>query len=268
MKRLIPLLMICLAVLCFFASCGMFETIPIEGTWTADFEREVGYNKTAYYTFKLVFSGDKAQIIKYQYGSSGHKNLVSTQATDLMTYTAGKSGVYTADHSTGIMIAPNAVETFTVDKSGDKLVWKMGYSGKEYTFAMESSTTAFITPSSENDTYERYNLNGFDGGHIRYYDTSKSSGIMADRPDLTLYSDGRYTIDFVNSGTWERSKDDPNKIILTPTNTMVFSKMELRFDAKWMLMEIYNVVTTNQNYEDEGDFKFNFSWYRDFYQYF
>ena len=91
MKRIIPLLVICLVVLCFFSSCGMFETTNVEGTWTVDFTDEVGYHKYEYYTFSLVFSGNEVQIIKKQYEQPGRKNLIATEATEVMPYTVEKA---------------------------------------------------------------------------------------------------------------------------------------------------------------------------------
>ena len=271
MKKLIPLLILCFAVLCFFSSCGMFETIPVEGTWTSDFTEEVGYNKTAYYTFKLVFSGEKVQIIKERYELSGHRNLISSDVMEAFSYKTEKDGVFTASHIAGIFNMTEIKETFTMDKN-NKLIWKQGCpGGKQYTFTKENSATAFSPPSSANDTYEQYNLQDFgEEAYIKYYNTSLSGVVRADRPNLTLYADGRYVIDLINSGTWEKSKDDPNKITLTSTSdpNNVFSKMELSYDANWLMLEISDTETTNANYEDKGYFKFTYSWYRSFYLYF
>ena len=51
-------------------------------------------------------------------------------------------------------------------------------------------------------------------GHIAYFNPADSQSYMADKCDLYIYHGGEYSIDFINSGTWERSADDPNRIYL------------------------------------------------------
>lgn len=261
MKKIIPLLVICLAVLCFFSSCGMFETTNVEGTWTVDFTDEVGYNKYEYYTFSLVFSGNEVQIIKKQYEQPGRKNLIATEATERMPYTVEKGGVVTASHKVGLASVTHIEEIFSLNDAKDRLVWKIGYSGVRHTLSKESSDTSFITPSR---TYEQYKYTG----GISYYDPDKGSGILADRCALTLYSDGKYEIEYVNKGSWERNTDHPNEITLTADNDKVFRTMNLLVIPKWDDIEITDVTTTNTGFDcekDEEHFDLYSSWYRLFY---
>ena len=262
MKKLIPFLVICLAVLCFFSSCGAFETIPVEGTWKVDYTEERGTSKYDYYTLNLVFSGNEVQLIKKQYGDSARTNLLSTDATEKMPYTLGEDGVVTANHGVGLANTTYVTETFTLDKTGNKLIWKQGVSGKKYTLDKESSDTAFSTPSLGSEEYK------YTAG-IEYYNSSLSSGVIADKCKLTLNSDGTYEIEYVNSGRWEKSTDNPNKITLTASDSQVFSRMVIEYDALFRELTIIEAESTNSkfSYEKEEDPVFGFysSWYIGFY---
>jgi len=103
--------------------------------------------------------------------------------------------------------------------------------------------------------YQLYEPEGM-VGYICYWDPDWSTVVQVDRCDLYLYSDGKYTIHYVNSGSWEKSEDDPNKIILTASDSKVFSRMELAFDERWQELEMINTDTTNPDFEFSGVFKF------------
>ena len=92
-------------------------------------------------------------------------------------------------------------------------------------------------------------------GHIRYKD-EKGEGHMADQCHLFLYPDGHYTIDFVNEGTWKKDENDPDTIYLIASDPLVFSKMELEYDAMWHTLEQVETETTNVGFEIEGIFRF------------
>ena len=262
MKKLILLLAICLTVICFFSSCGQLETKTLEGTWKVDFSEEYS-DRTEYYTFKLIFTENKVQIIKYQYDSASRTGQPSdTFVSETIPYAAGKTGSFVATHSVDIVNQKEIAENFTLDKTNNKLVWKIGYTGKRFTLEKESSATSFCTPSLP---YEIYKLDGY---------ISKGTGKgRADFCELTLFKDGEYMIEYVNTGTWGKSKEDQNTISLVPGVKEVFSKMDLRTyspysGAKYKNLEpVLPVEGTKSGFEIKGDFecRYNASWYYLFY---
>ena len=90
--------------------------------------------------------------------------------------------------------------------------------------------------------------------------------------NMYIYSDGEYMIDLIDTeGTWSKNKDDSSKITLIGSDTMAFSKMNLKSfvpykTAYYMNLEILDPVeTSHSDFEHEGDFIYQYSWYRDFY---
>ena len=70
----------------------MFETIPVEGTWTVDFTDEVGYHKYEYYTFSLVFSMNDAQDkLVWKMGYSGVRHTLSKESSDASFITPSRT---------------------------------------------------------------------------------------------------------------------------------------------------------------------------------
>ena len=264
MKKLIPLLILCFAVLCFFSSCGLFETFPVEGTWKYDFASpKFGhYGEYEYFTFKLVFSEDKVQIIRYQYDSPARNNLISTEATEIMPYTVGKDGSVTVTHSVDIVNQTNIVETFTGDKNQNRLTWKQGYnSGDSYTFDKESSATDFVEPSR---VYEQYKLPS-SGFYVDHY--IRFGGATYQACILSLYQDGKYELDTIeSSGSWERNG---NKFFLTASaGNPGLTKLNLESHAqykgaKYLILEMIGAAPSDVEYE--GWFDMYSSWYQNFY---
>ena len=94
MKKFIPLLAICLAILCLFSSCGELWNNSIQGTWEYEY-REAATN---YVCYRVVVSEDKIQISKNTYGLSGHRLPKSSDVSELMPYTVGENGVLTLSY--------------------------------------------------------------------------------------------------------------------------------------------------------------------------
>lgn len=88
------------------------------------------------------------------------------------------------------------------------------------------------------------------------YKNAKGEGISVDRTDLYLYPNGEYKIDLVNSGTWEKDEDDPNKIILTASDTFIFSRLVLEYDPKWYELEPIDHESTNPGFKINSFFKY------------
>ena len=87
----------------------------------------------------------------------------------------------------------------------------------------------------------------------------KASGIMVDRCAMYLYHNGQYEIELVNSGTWKRSEDDPNKIILTASDSEIFSTMELQFFPITGELEVIDYDSDNPDFEINGSFYYSYA---------
>ena len=257
MKKLIPILVICLTVLCFFSSCKELEKLALQGTWSIDFKRG-----TNYYNYKLVFSGDEVQVIKRVYGLSGHRILKSTDVMEPMPYTVGSDGIATVDYSLGVMHEIELTYSFTIDESQNKLLWKEGYNKWEYAMDKESDDTGFITPSRG---YEQYSCE-----YVEYQEPGEEVSIHGS--ELFLYSDGKYSWEgdgrTVSSGHWEKSKTEADKISLIASDRWTFSKMNLRYVEDSPEASHFDVISIEggEYLEDCTNFSYDLSWYADFYR--
>ena len=112
-----------------------------------------------------------------------------------------------------------------------------------------SSCGAF-DPKPLESTYRHY-------GYIIYKDPDRGGKTFrAERCLLSLYKDGKYTIDLINSGTWERDGADPNKIILTPSDTKLYSRIELAYDPKYYELEPISTESVYDGFEVSGMFRY------------
>ena len=256
MKKLIPLLVICLTILCFFSSCGMLDKLVVDGTWTFDLNEGRNYN-----TYKLIFSEGQVQIIKYQYGLSGHRFLKSTDVSEPMPYTVGKDGVMTLNYSVGVMNVIDITDTFTLDNIESKLIWKQGYFETEYALEKESIETTFITPARG---YERYLCDV-----VSYWEPGEEVSIEGS--NLFLYSDGQYSWEgdgrTVSSGRWTKSETEPNKLSLIASDGWNFTRMDLEYivDSSTASHLKTNSIE-NDNLDMFTGFSYDFAWNIEFYR--
>ena len=211
MKKIIPLLLICLAVLCFFTSCAELEKLFIQGTWVYDFKS--GRN---YYSYKVIISEDRIQLIKDEYGLSGHRLPISSDVSEQMPYTVGENGVLTLNYTEGVMKEILVTDTFALDESQGKLIWLQGFSEWGYALSKESNETTFITPKRG---YEQYTCE-------RAIYELPGEEVISENSTLYIYSDGQYTWEGVSSGHWEKNG---NKISLIDSGGFAFSRMDLDY---------------------------------------
>ena len=104
--------------------------------------------------------------------------------------------------------------------------------------------------SNEKQIQAKYRLQG----SIVYLNPDDSKTYEASKPYLYIYHDGTYSIEFINTGKWERSPDDNNRIYLKASDTKVFSQMELEFHPVTGELVHINTVTNNPKYEITGSF--------------
>lgn len=64
------------------------------------------------------------------------------------------------------------------------------------------------------------------------YGSISYDNVEVPRCDLFLYPNGNYEITLINIGTWEKDEDNPNKVILTASDTLIFSRLVLEYDPK------------------------------------
>ena len=258
MKKCIPLLIICLAVICLFSSCGELERIMLRGTWTVDYEVERSYHKYEYFTYEVVFAGDQVQMIKKQYDSPAHKTLISTHATEAMPYTIGTDGVVTVKHNVSLVNTDAVTDTFTMDKMEKELVWKQGYEGDVFTLGKKSNDTNFSNPDR---AFEKFQCE-----YVIYKKKGEEYGHRVEKCNLFLYADGQYVLEYVNNGRWKRSTSEPDEFALEATDNQIFEIMNLKYDAKWRELEDIGIKPgTAEQFEDSKTFRYTYSWYRDFF---
>ena len=255
MKKLIPLLVICLAVLCFFTSCGELEKPFTVGTWR--FDRNGGWGN--YLTYKVLYSGQQLQVIVTRYMDSGRRYIKETAATEPMNCTVGPDGVISVNNSVGVMKKIEFTDTFTLDESQDKLVWDWGYSKWEYVLNKESEEVSFVTPSLG---YEEYKCD-----LVIYWEPSEEVTITDSY--LYLYSDGHYSWEgdgrTVSSGSWKIT--EPNKLSLINSDGWAFDRMDLEYITD--SPEASHLKTLNiegDNFDEFTGFSYDLSWYVDFYR--
>ena len=112
------------------------------------------------------------------------------------------------------------------------------------------SSCGVFDPKPLEATYRHY-------GYIIYKDPDRSGNTFrAERCLLSLYKDGKYTIDLVNSGTWERDGEEPNKIILTPSNTKLYSRIELEYDPNYHTLDPIKTESSYAGFKVEGTFRY------------
>ena len=256
MRKHIPILIICLAILCLFSSCAQLEKLVLEGTWTIDFKRG-----TEYCNYKLVFSGEEVQVIKRVYRLSGHRMLKSTDVMEPMPYTVGKDGIVTVDCSLGVMNKIDFKYIINIDESQRRLIWKEGYFKWEYSLNKESDDTGFITPSRG---YEQYSCE-----LVQYQEPGEEMSI--EDSNLFIYSDGKYSWEgdgrTVSSGRWETSETEPNKISLIASDRWTFSRMNLEYiiDSP-EASHLKTLSIEDDNLDFFSGFSYDLSWYADFYR--
>ncbi|MBP5162614.1 MAG: hypothetical protein ILP16_06520 [Spirochaetales bacterium] len=257
MKKLIPLLVICLAVLCFFSSCGQFEELLLEGTWKFDYKEGLYY-----YTYRIVFSGDQVQFIKTRYKDSMRRFVDATDATEPFPYTIEADGVVTVNYSVGVMKEIDITDTFTPDEALQKLIWKRGYYDEEYVIEQESDEKTFISPVR---WYEQYMCNV-----VMYWEPGEE--VTIDTSSLFLYSDGEYSWEgsgrTVSSGHWEKSASEPSKVSLIPNGGWTFSRMDLEYivdSPTASHLQVNNIQDDNLDLFSGFD-KYLYSWYVEFYR--
>lgn len=215
MKKIIPLLAICLATLCFFSSCGeMVDRSIITGTWEYDYK--AGRN---YYSYRVVVSGDSIQIIKNEYGLSGHRLPISSDVTDPLPYTVEPDGSLTLDFTEGVMKEIDITDIFKLDNDQGKLLWGQGYAEWMYALNKTSNSTSFIKPVRG---YERYTCE-----RAVYWVPGEE--MTTENSTLYLYSDGQYKWEGVSSGHWEKNG---NKLSLIDSGGWAFSRMDLDYVVK------------------------------------
>ena len=214
MKKLIPLLVICLAVLCFFTSCGELDTSIIYGTWEYDFKE--GRN---YYSYKVVVSDDRIQISKNEYGLSGHRLPISSDVAEPIPYTVNPDGSLTLDYTEGVMKNIDITDKFKLDEAQGKLLWDQGFAEWEYVLNKRSSSTSFSKPVRG---YERYTCE-----RAVYWVPGEEN--TSENSSLFLYSDGQYMWDGVSSGHWEKNG---NKLSLINSDGWAFDRMDLDYVVK------------------------------------
>ena len=213
MKKLIPLLAICLAVLCFFSSCGEVNGDIVQGTWEIDFREGRDY-----VTYKVVVSEDRIQIEKDRYRLSGHRYPISSDVSDPMPYTIDVNGVLTLDYTVGVMKEIEVTQTFTLDEAQKKLIWDKAYSEWEYALNKRSNLSNFTRPTAG---YEQYTCE-----RAKYWLPGEE--MTVENSTLLLYPDGQYTWEGVSSGRWEKNG---NKLTLIDKGGWAFSRMTLDYDA-------------------------------------
>ena len=114
-----------------------------------------------------------------------------------------------------------------------------------------SSCGAF-DPKPLEATYRHY-------GHITYRDPDRGNQTYrAERCLMSLYPDGSYTIDLISAGagTWARDASNPNIIILTPSTTKIFSRIELEYDPDYHALEPIKAESSFDGFEVEGTFRY------------
>ena len=251
MKKFIPLLVICLAVLCFFTSCGELEKPFMVGTWSYDQPGEWGN----YITYRVVYSGQQIQIIKTRYMDSSRRYSRETAATEPMNCTVGPNGVVSVSRSVGVMNKIDFTDTFSLDESQNKLVWDWGYSKWEYVLNKKSEEVSFVTPALG---YEEYKCD-----KVIYLEPGEE--VMLSDSYLYLYSNGQYTWEgegkTVSTGSWEKNG---NRLSLKNTTGWAFSRMDLDYETDSpeasKLTEV-NIVDSNIDEETFSGFNYDLSWY-------
>ena len=257
MKKLIPLLVICLAVLCFFTSCGELEKLFLEGTWRFDYAGGWGN----YRTYRVVFSKEQVQIIETLYMDSGHRFVKSSDATEPMPYTVGEDGVVTLSYNVGIMKMIEITDTFTLDEALAKLIWKQGYSEDVLELDKENNETTFSEPSRG---YEQYTCEV-----AEYWEPGEE--VLIKNSNLFLYSDGKFSWEgegkTVSSGRWEKSTSEPNKISLIPSSGWAFTRMDLEYitdSPEASHLKADEII--EDNFEIFTGFSYDFAWYVEAYR--
>ena len=214
MKRLVPLLIVCLSVLCFFSSCEGLEKLALVGTWKIDVNEGSSYS-----TYKIVFSEDQVQLIKTEYKDRWRRRVELTGATEPMPYTIGTDGVVTVSYTVGVMNEIDITDTLTLDADLKKLIWKQGFSEKEYSLDKESYSRTFSIPSG----FEQYSCE-----HVWYWEAGEE--IQVDNSNIFLYMDGTYSWNgdgrTVSSGSWTKNG---NMITLKDSRGWIVSEMVFEF---------------------------------------
>ena len=253
MRKLIPLLVICLAVLCFFTSCGELEKSFMVGTWSYDQPGEWGN----YITYRVVYSGQQIQIIKTRYMDSSRRYSRETAATEPMNCTVGPNGVVSVSRSVGVMNKIDFTDTFSLDESQNKLVWDWGYSKWEYVLNKKSEEVSFVTPALG---YEQYTVK-----NVEYWEPGES--ISIEDSNIFLYSDGHYSWEgdgrTVSTGSWEKSATEPNKLSLIASDSWVFSRIDFEYvtdSPEASHLKTLNIVSDNEEF-DFADVSYDLSWY-------
>ena len=212
MKKFTSLLIICIAVLCFFTSCEELEKLAFIGTWKIDVDEG-----SCYSTYKVAFSETDVQIIKTEYKDRWRRRIDLSGATELMPYTIDSDDIITVSHSVGVMKEIDVTDTFTLDTVNKKLIWKKG----EDILALDrqSYSATFTDPSG----FEQYSCE-----HVWYNEPGEEMDIHDS--NLFLYSNGQYKWEgegrTISEGNWTK---DGNKVSLNNTKGYVFSRIDFEY---------------------------------------
>ncbi|MBR5097781.1 MAG: hypothetical protein IK091_00965 [Spirochaetales bacterium] len=257
MKKFIPLLIICLAVLCLLTSCGEIEKLVLEGTWKSDYQE--GF---FYCTEKAVFSSDEVQMIKIKYKDKNRRFVWSSEAMAPMPYTIGEGGTVTINYSVGVMKEIAVTDTFTLDETTAGLIWNRGYFQEQMAFEKESNDADFVKPVR---AYEQY-LSDV----VMYWEPGET--VTVDSSSLFLYSDGEYSWEgsgrTVSRGKWIKNTAEPNKITLINDDGWAFDSMDLEYIVDSEIKSHLHVTHIEEDYFDMPPYNFDYysSWYVEFYR--
>ena len=257
MKKFIPLLVLCLAVLCLFSSCDDFGKVYLEGTWKLE---------TYSCIYRVVFSKDKVQIIEAERSYYGY--IQSTDAMEPMPYTVGPDGVVTVSYSVGVMREINVTDTFTLDKNTGKLVWNQEYFSQEHisqkrTLEKESEEISFREPARGYEQYECPLVEYWEDDDVELEDST-----------LSLYTDGTYmwkgknwddSEKVVSTGHWTKSESEQNKVSLIPDDTGLFSRMDIEYVAGPLTYLDVTIIENSDFYYFSEEFDYLRTWYVELY---
>lgn len=249
MKRIIKLIVLCLAALCLLSSCGEFYEEPLEGTWRYDYKRGMFYG-----TLRVVFSSGELQITDTLYRNSDRTLEYKESTSVIMPYTIGDDGSVTATSEIGVMYKVNVSESFSHGNNPETLIWTRGNTDESFELTKESADTAF-KPAFRG--YEEYS-----GGHVKYYDYGIE--VTLDTTTLKLFFDGGFCWEgdgnTVSSGSWDIIKGEKDKLILHDNSRFTLTSIELeKNDQKLIETSIDGSIFDYPDYWLEEAFSYYWS---------